>query len=590
MARRRQKKKSKRFIKPVDNVAANAAQKSRLKTPTSKVVETSKVVTSVVATVNTKTEETTRNINTSSISCNKSPERNKTNDSLSIKNVYVAPQTSVAAPSVLNSLALLQRAIQGTAQVSVSTEATKKNKTTRKRKKGESKKKQAISDRRLKKKKSASHLAMSASVPTVKVTEDVVVVDDTSNTTIEKKSTLLEQTLSLEPTISPVKNVVLQQKTQKPKSSINGTKSSTTSAVLTATPAGAWLKRKTSSRGRNYTVSVAIPGSIIANCQSRELQTYVAGQIARAIGVFCVDEVIIYDDGSASVDEEEENQKNGKSKCRDWHHHSVDANVFLARIMQYVETPQYLRKALFPVHQDLRLAGLLNPLDAPHHLRRDMVCSFREGVTLNRPTKKGVSGTWVDVGVYNDLLVDAKIPPNVRVTVRLTNPSQTVADPHSFGDNNSSKRRQRQLTGTVVSPNTPREENGIYWGYQTRIASSFSAIWENCPFKDENGKSEYDFSIGTSERGDVSVEDENFSIPPFKHLLIVFGGVRGLEDAVSRDIRLKDMKPENTKFLFNMWANTCPGQGSRTIRTEEALFISLPSLKMAWDRTAMGRW
>ena len=125
----------------------------------------------------------------------------------------------------------------------------------------------------------------------------------------------------------------------------------------------------------------------------------------------------------------------------------------------------------------------------------------------------------------------------------------------------------------------------MYWGYTTRIAPSFSGIWEECPF--EGG---YDVSLGTSERGDVSVEDEDFSIPPFKHLLVVFGGVRGLEDAVSRDPRLSDTRPEDTKHLFDVWCNTCPGQGSRTIRTEEALFISLPSLKIAWDRTAKGQW
>ena len=31
--------------------------------------------------------------------------------------------------------------------------------------------------------------------------------------------------------------------------------------------------------------------------------------------------------------------------------------------------------------------------------------------------------------------------------------------------------------------------------------------------------------------------------------------------------------------LFDMWANTCPGQGSRTIRTEEAVLITLARLR-----------
>ena len=33
--------------------------------------------------------------------------------------------------------------------------------------------------------------------------------------------------------------------------------------------------------GRNFTLSIAIPGSIIGNVQSKELKTYVAGQVGQ---------------------------------------------------------------------------------------------------------------------------------------------------------------------------------------------------------------------------------------------------------------------------------------------------------------------
>lgn len=69
----------------------------------------------------------------------------------------------------------------------------------------------------------------------------------------------------------------------------------------------------------------------------------------------------------------------------------------LPSIVQYAETPQYLRKQLFPMHPSLRLAGLLNPLDAPHHMRADDLCPFREGVVLDRTIKKG-AGSFVDIG------------------------------------------------------------------------------------------------------------------------------------------------------------------------------------------------
>lgn len=49
----------------------------------------------------------------------------------------------------------------------------------------------------------------------------------------------------------------------------------------------------------------------------------------------------------------------------------------LARILQYLECPQYLRKEFFPKHHDLDYAGLLNPLDAPHHMRQQDDGRFR---------------------------------------------------------------------------------------------------------------------------------------------------------------------------------------------------------------------
>lgn len=120
------------------------------------------------------------------------------------------------------------------------------------------------------------------------------------------------------------------------------------------------------------TVSIAVPGSIMENAQSAELRTYLAGQIARAACVFCVDEVIVYDDIGDKIDTK-------KSKVEDLDGVKVARRscVQLARILQYLECPQYLRKHFFPLHKDLEFAGLLNPLDAPHHLRSSNDFTFR---------------------------------------------------------------------------------------------------------------------------------------------------------------------------------------------------------------------
>ena len=79
------------------------------------------------------------------------------------------------------------------------------------------------------------------------------------------------------------------------------------------------------------------------------------------------------------------------------------------------------------------------------------------------------------------------------------------------------------------------------------MASSINAVFDECPF--EGG---YDLKIGTSERGDTSVEEKNFKLPSYKHTLIVFGGVAGIEECVDADESIK-LPGSQSKQLFDMW-------------------------------------
>ncbi|VDH89289.1 Hypothetical predicted protein, partial [Mytilus galloprovincialis] len=96
------------------------------------------------------------------------------------------------------------------------------------------------------------------------------------------------------------------------------------------------------------TLSIALPGSILDNAQSPELRTYLAGQIARAAVIFNVNEIIIFDE-TGSLDRSVEGDYQGVGK-------KGHANVQMARILQYLECPQYLRKSFFPQHKDLQYA------------------------------------------------------------------------------------------------------------------------------------------------------------------------------------------------------------------------------------------
>lgn len=305
-------------------------------------------------------------------------------------------------------------------------------------------------------------------------------------------------------------------------------------------------------KGRKCTTAVALPASIVENAQSGELKAMLVGQIARALTIYSVDEVVLYEDKAESLKSSDDP---AVSK----------AIEFFARNLQYLETPQYLRRQLLPFHHDLKWVGLLSPLDAPHHLRMREKLAYREGAVLPadkcppRPSGQDV-GVWVNCGLKDPVwVVGAEIPSDVRVTVKL--------DQEEPGD--------KERRGTAVTPEEPRLKLGLYWGYQVRIAKSLKAVFDESPHKDG-----YDITIGTSERGQAA----GFSkLPKFRNMLIAFGGVGGFEEALEDKLC---GYPANTdpSTLFNRYVNICSKQTSRTIRTEEAVMIALTALGTYLDQ------
>lgn len=305
------------------------------------------------------------------------------------------------------------------------------------------------------------------------------------------------------------------------------------------------------------------------------------GRIARALAVFSIDEVVVYDDmppgsgtnagydGSNHSGPRHNNRQHGH-QSRSYHHQDAESSFtadvdpchFLTHLLSYLEAPPFMRKTLFPIHPNLRLAGLLPSLDMPHHPNPiDAALPYREGVTIDRKPSSG-AGTLVDIGGKAPVELEDDIPAQTRVTVHLPEGETASAE--------------------AVHPAAPREEGGYYWGYSVRRAASLSAVFEEAPFEDG-----YDLSIGTSERGDSigkAFPDYRKTLG-FKHLLIVLGGPKGIEFAASNDEQLQQMGVAGGKIkqLFDHWINVLPGQGSRTIRTDEAAYIALTGLRRLWD-------
>eukprot|EP00435_Cladocopium_sp_Y103_P071257 s177_g37.t1 len=339
--------------------------------------------------------------------------------------------------------------------------------------------------------------------------------------------------------------------------------------VNTSKPSALKMMRPRKS-GRSNTVSVALPASIVENAQGGELKALLVGQMARALTIYGVDEVVIFEDRSDAPSSDEDGISNGMA--------------FFARNLQYLETPQYLRKQLVPVHKDLKWVGLLAPLDAPHHLRKHEHLPYREGVVLQKgwpaPTEDE-KGCWVNCGLPEPVWLRGKeIASDVRVTVRLEDAPEAAEASAASGSGRGGGRGGRGRgrgggrgsgavqRGVAVEPSEPRTKSGLYWGFQTRLAKSLKAVFEECPF------GAYDLTIGTSERGEVLGLGR---LPKFQHLLVAFGGLGGFEEVIADERSGYDAATDPAS-LFTRYVNICPRQKSRTIRTEEALLITLATL------------
>ncbi|MEW5313926.1 MAG: hypothetical protein WDW38_005457 [Sanguina aurantia] len=309
------------------------------------------------------------------------------------------------------------------------------------------------------------------------------------------------------------------------------------------------MEQTSADSGRLYTLSLACPGSIIDGV-SLEAAAFIAGSIARVAVAFCVDEIIVYDDTASPP------------SCNTL----SAATAFLARALQWIETPPYLRQALStPVHhseEDLRVLRSLPALSAPHHLQKTDWRPFREGVVIKADAEEGCS--YVDVGLDRNALVEGQVlAVGARVTLSCGDAPTTRFQPSIS---------ESVIIGKPVLASLPREQHGLYCGFNVRIAHGLSRVFTACPFKGG-----YDLAVGTSERG-VCSDPSTLQLPNFKHMLLAFGGAQGLEGCLAADVDWTGREPSD---IFNLYINTCPEQGGRTIRTEDSIPISLGYLQTA---------
>jgi len=278
-------------------------------------------------------------------------------------------------------------------------------------------------------------------------------------------------------------------------------------------------------------ISIAIPASTISDTPHLREKTAKIGLIGRASAIFRVDEIILYQD----------NPKVNQVRDLD----------LMALLLNYLETPQYLRKSLFKIEPDLQFAGILPPLRTPHHpvsgkLRDLKIGEYREGLVLSQAKE----GLLVDIGVEQPaVLRETQHAVGERLTLQVIN------------------------VGTRVEVQVAnRDDVPVYWGFKVRV--------EKRPFAQFVRDREFDLTIATAKLGakftTVAGEmEKKWGLS--KQVLVAFGAPsRGLHEIAKAD----GAKFEN---IVDFVVNTIPEQGTATVRTEEALFASLAILNVKFN-------
>lgn len=262
-------------------------------------------------------------------------------------------------------------------------------------------------------------------------------------------------------------------------------------------------------------LSIFIPNSFLSESKDQKVRTYKVGILGRALGVFQVDNVVIYNDNHIK---NEDGENDGE---------------FIAEILNFMNTPQYLRKQAFPIKAKLKHVGILPPLRTPNHPVNDQpdVGDYRQGFTVKRNKK----GTFVDIGM--DKLAFCKEQLSVK----------------KIFDFKITKIAKKEV---IVTPDKPDD---IYWGYN--VISSYKSL------KNSLKLIKPDLVVETTRYGDYidSIFDElKNKVDECKSIAILFGG--------PYSSILEDVSNGNWDYIK---LNSIPNQGTETVRTEEAVVATL---------------
>jgi methyltransferase len=267
---------------------------------------------------------------------------------------------------------------------------------------------------------------------------------------------------------------------------------------------------------------ITIPDSSLSDEQTKRDKSIKIAQFARACSIFRVKRIYIYHDSLSHFEKEDPH--------------------LLKTILRYLDTPQYLRKILFPMMHQLQYAGILHPIKAPHHIVVEHI----------KKIKAGDIRTGVMVKVKGQLFIEVGLGSLVPFV----------------GDGFEGKKvnvRFIESYPNLKAVQATEEDIFDYWGYEVKEVPSISKLLSSVEKTD---------IIITSRKGrhfkniEARLSERAKSV---QNILVAFGSPRyGLHDILNKEGA--SIKPY--EYVVNMF----PNQGTETVRLEEAVLGTLAIL------------
>lgn len=264
---------------------------------------------------------------------------------------------------------------------------------------------------------------------------------------------------------------------------------------------------------------IAIPDSYLFGVKTDVDKTLKVFQLSRALSIFSVNNINIYHDKVL-------NPSNYERK-------------FLSTILEYLDTPQYLRRKIYPRSDILNEVGRLHPIRSPHHKDKVDLKNLKSGDIRVGLVERKEGQFYVDVGLESLIKYEGKFRQSgKKINVKLI-------------------RQNKQVVGVDVKDG---ELSNLFWGYSVHHFTDLKKIMERYDPTTIILTSRYSKYFDEAELSSIGRKSSDIN----NIMLVVFGSPKyGLDVIFDREGL--DLKKYNSYNFF-------PKQGTQTVRLEEAIF------------------